>query len=43
MAMRAIANQSMHVYICNAEVEALEVGTGEALGVHPSGVLLGGF
>jgi hypothetical protein len=34
-AMRAIANQGMHVSISDARVEARSVGTGEALGVHP--------
>jgi hypothetical protein len=35
MAMSAIANQGMNVSVCDAEVRALVVGAGEALGVHP--------
>jgi len=36
-AMRAISNQSMNVGIGDAEVRALLIGTGEALGVYPLG------
>ena len=37
MAMLAIANQRMDVSVGDPEVQALLVGTGEALGVHPLG------
>jgi len=35
MAMLAIANESMDVSVCDAEVQALMVRTGEAICVHP--------
>ena len=37
LAVLAIADQSVDVSIGDAEVEALRVGTGEALGVHAFG------
>jgi hypothetical protein len=37
MAMRAIADERVDVSISHAEVRALLVGTGEALGVDPLG------
>jgi hypothetical protein len=42
-AMLAIPNQRVDPIISDAEVRALLVRTGEALGLYPSGELLGGF
>src|SRR5215469_14091900 len=43
LAMLAIPNQRMNVSVCDPGVRTLRVGTSEALGVDPSGGLLGGF
>ena len=43
MPMLAIADEGVNVSIGDAEVRALLASTGEALGVYPDGVLLGGF
>ncbi len=43
MTMFAIANERMNVSISDAEVGALVIGTGVALGVHADGALPGGF
>jgi hypothetical protein len=43
LTMLAIANESMHVCVCDPEVQTLLIGTGEAFGGYPSAVLLGGF
>ncbi len=43
LAMLAIADQGVDMSICDPGIRALLVGTGEALGVYPDGVLPGGF
>jgi len=43
MTMLAIPDERMDVSICDPEVQTLLIGTGEAFGGYPSGVLLVGF
>jgi hypothetical protein len=43
LARLAIANQRVEVSICDPEVRAWSVGTGQAFGGYPSGELQAGF